>query len=760
MSNNIFSYSLIPEELKKEKRWVLWKKINGAKIPFNAKTGGMAQPNNELTWNSFEYCNSIYQKQIIKCEGLGFMLGGGYFGIDIDYKEGKEKEFESIKNEILSSIFSYTEYSQSGKGIHIIAKGVLPSGNRRKGVLEMYDNARFFALTGEIYDNRVDLYNREKEIKPIFNKYFLNSSPSYTYQKPITNSNYYLSDDEIINKALKSENKAKFSLLWSGEWEGIYPSQSEADFAFVSLLAFWSNKNKEQMDRIFRKSGLMREKWDRKTGNNTYGNIVLDKAIATCKEVYGSFDKSDANQYLSFNTDTGEVNIKKNYDLNDTGNAERFFDLYGSNIKYNFSNKVFLIYNGVKWETDNKEKIRILINKMLDKMKKELEEISDKDYQNAFSKNIKHLSNNAGKEAMLKEFKHLVAIENKDLDTQNTLLNTPNGILDLTTGLLLPHNKDYFISKSTSVEVSFDTPSLWLDFLNSTFQNNSELIDYIQVALGYTFTGLTKEQILFECVGNGNNGKGVLFGVIYDILNDYATNIKINTILTKTFQSSGNASPDIAKLSGARFVRTNEPNEGARFDEGFVKEITGEDIITARFLYGNEFDFKPNFKLWIACNNKIVIRGNDNGIWRRMRLICFDKVFKDEEIDKDLKEKLKSEYPQILGWCVKGAIKYFKEGMNTPKQVIQAVSEYRKEMDILEKFIDEKCKLNDTYKIKANDLYNEYKIWSKSSNEWDMSSTRFGREMGKKFNKIKIGGYVFYQGIDLLSKHTGYIYEK
>lgn len=757
-----YDYSLIPNEMKNEKRWVLWKKENGTKLPLNAKNGNLAQSNNEKTWSDFNFANQVFTKQLIKCDGLGFMLGGDFVGIDIDFKSEKENDFNNVKNDILNAINSYTEYSQSGKGIHIICKGVLPKGSRRKNFLEMYDSGRFFALTGNVYQNRNEIFYREKELTDIYNKYLGNQTTQNTYSYTFVKDRdyeYSLTDDEIINKALKSKNKGKFSLLWNGEWEGVYESHSHADLAFASFLAFWSNKDKTQMDRIFRKSGLMREKWDRKQSGTTYGSIVLDKAIEGCKETYSTLPKNNSVENIQYDSETGEVRLNKRYDLSDTGNAKRFFDLYGDNIKYNFTNKMWLIFDGKTWLNDNSEQVKKFTNLMIDKMQKELENINDKEYQVVFAKNLKHLSSTSGKEAMLKEFKHLVPISNNELDTQDYYLNCKNGVVDLRNGLILPHNKDYFMSKNTNCEVSFDTPTLWLKTLNDIFENNAELINYIQLALGYTLTGYIKEQILFECIGNGSNGKSVLFNTIYKMLGDYSVNIQIESILTKTFSSSGNASPDIAKLSGARFVRTNEPSENARFNEGLVKQLTGGDVITARFLYGNEFDFTAKFKLWIACNNKIIIRGNDNGIWRRIRLIAFNRQFDEKDADKDLEIKLLGELPQILGWCVKGAIKYFENGLITPDIVIQAVNEYKKEMDLVAKFIEEKCSINAKYKIKSSDLYNEYKTWAKITNEWEMNATRFGREISKKFEKIRIGGGIYYKGIDLLVKHQGYVYE-
>lgn len=761
-----FNYDKIPEELKSLKRWVLWKlkKIDNGKttkIPINAKNGYGAKSNDSDTWTSFE--EAYKMSNYFECEGLGFMLGNGYFGVDIDHALDNEPLIE----EFVSTLKSYTEISQSGEGIHIICKGVLPKGARRRGNIEMYDNARFFAMTGNLW-NKIEDYtveDRTNEVVGLWNKYLNDNfipEGAYVYKKDEMKLNVQistLSDEEVKTKIIESQSGNLFTCLYYGQWEGLYPSQSEADMAFCSLLAFWCAKDEVQMDRIFRSSKLYREKWDSKRGVNTYGQITLRSAINNCKDVYTPAFNQNAQAY---NPITGEIINKKNYDFNDTGNAQRFIDRFGTNIRYNFDNKCWVVFDGKTWVKDCKQLIKTQADILIEEMKIEMIKEQDKDLQKEMAKNIKHLSSNSGKEAMLKEAMHIGIIPtiNADYDKDNYLLNCFNGVVDLKTGKLLPHNKTYMMSKNTNLRVDLENePERWIKFLYEIFNGSKDLVDYIQCAIGYTLTGDTKEQCFFQCYGDGANGKSVFLDILYQMLGDYALNSQVDSILARS-NNSGGANSEIARMNGARFVRTNEPNEGSRFNEGLVKQLVSGDVTTARFLYGTEFEFLPRFKLWIATNYKINVRGTDTGIWRRQRLVPFEVKFIGDKADKHLTEKLIAELPQILGWAIKGAVKWAKEGLNTPKEIEIANNEYKQEMDIINSFLTDCTRVSPNGREKASDVFKEYSQWAKDGHEYCMTQSKFGIEMGKRFQKKNLNGYVYYIGFILKKHDESYVFER
>ena len=196
-----------------------------------------------------------------------------------------------------------------------------------------------------------------------------------------------------------------------------------------------------------------------------------------------------------------------------------------------------------------------------------------------------------------------------------------------------------------------------------------------------------------------------------------------------------------------------EPNEGMRINEGLLKQLTGDDIVTARKLYGDEFEFKPEFKLWMATNHKPIIRGTDTGIWRRIHIIPFTVSIPKEKVDKNLKYKLKAELPSILSWMAEGFRLWQSEGLDMPKVMKDAVDDYRHEMDVISAFTDACCITEG--EVRASVIYAAYSEWASENNEYRMSSTKFGAELSKRFEKFKgKGGCVYYKGITISEKQS------
>ncbi len=738
----------IPQELKDLKQWICWKKIEmqgkTTKIPVNPYTCGNAQSNNPKTWATFEKAlNSVKEFDL---DGIGFMFKEGYFGVDLDNCSNE------LKNEFINTLQSYTELSQSGNGIHIICKGTLPAGQRRKGNVEMYENGRFFVMTGDKIGN-YNIIDGTEKIKILHEKHLqpkITQTPAYV-STPVNNA-YKLTDDEIIKKAFNSKNGNLFQSLYTGNYESIYNSQSEADIAFCNLLAFWTQKDFEQIDRIFRTSGLYRDKWDRKTGQSTYGKITISNAISSCKAIYAPNYSG-----VKIDLETGEVvGEAKEYGFNDTGNARRLYDKYGTNIKYNVDNKNFMLWNGKYWKTDLEKQVKNLAEDIANDLKLERLQLQDEELIKAYDKNITKILNTSGKEAMIKELQHIedIPITNHDLDKYINLLNTKDGIIDLTTGDLLPHKKELLISKLSNCEVSYDEPKRWLQFLDEIFLSDKELINYIQKAVGYSLTGSTKEQCLFICYGEGSNGKSVFLDIVSQLLGDYSAVAQVDTILINNKTSGANS--DIARLKGARFVTTSEPNENSKLNEGLVKQLTGGDKVAARFLYGNEFEFTPEFKIWLATNHKPIIRGTDNGIWRRIHLIPFEATFTKQQQDKNLTTKLLAELPSILNWAIEGCRKWQDDGLEVPQLINDITKQYKAEMDVVTNFIND-CALEVLgERAKASTVYQTYNSWAKRNNEYQMSQTRFGKELCKRFERIKLSDGIYYINLKL---NKEYVYE-
>lgn len=758
----------IPDELKKLNNWVCWQ--GSDKTPKNPATGKNAQSNNPKTWGSFT--QAVKACDTFGFDGLGFMFDGksGYFGVDLDHC----LDNVDFCDEFVETLQSYAEISKSKTGIHIICKGTLPDGARRKGGVEMYSKGRYFICTGDIYNpSYTSVKDCTESIKVLHSKYLPSSVPKAEVRQ---NVEVDLDDQEVIDKARNCKSGQLFNLLYSGSWQGVYPSQSEADLALCNQLAFWTGRNSSQMDRLFRSSGLFRKKWDTKRGAATYGQFTIAKACANCTECYEPSKYDDDSSLAIAFFRGGKVGAddekKKNYDMTDTGNAHRLFDRFGSVIRYSYNRKKWFFWDGKSWIIDDMGEIKKLADEICDDLKREAWNIQDDDLQEQALKFAKKTAGSNAKEAMIKECQHLNGIPASpdDFDSYTDFLNCQNGIVNLRNGELIPHDPSFMMSKICNAEydVKRRKPKMWLSFLKDVTNDDQELIDYIQKCVGYSLSGSNREQCAYFLYGMGNNGKSTFLDTISDLMGGYASNTQPDTLMiqSRLGSSGGGANSDIARLKSARFVTCEEPTEGVRLNEGLLKQLTGGSKVTCRFLYGDEFEYTPEFKIWIATNHKPTVRGTDFGIWRRIKLIPFEVNIPKEKVDKNLKYKLRQEFPQILAWAVEGCMKWQKEDLEEPARVSNATKEYKQEMDLVAGFV-EQCIVIDytcTDFIQANQLFTLYSKWAKANNEYEMSSKKFFMEVAKKlpekgrnnkgiyYSKIKLNDYAR----DLIGRNPQY----
>lgn len=748
-------YESIPEELKKLKQWVCWRgdpdeKRPGKlrKTPINPYTGGGAMSNNSDTWADF----TTAVKASSQYSGIGFMFAPPYFGVDIDdvdeaIADFKKSKDDNIVAEFVHTLCSYTEYSQSGSGIHIICRGELPPVGRRRGNVEMYQDGRYFIMTGNIAADYKNITDCTEIIKPLHEKYIgAGREPTTGIQIAPIN----MSDREIIELACKSKQGAIFHDLYEGRYNNYFNSQSEADLSFCNMLAFWCRCNTELMDRIFRSSGLMRDKWDRRQSGSTYGALTIAKAVRSCSRVY------EPKAQYNISIGRSEPKPEKLYTLDDMGNAERLADTFGESIRYNYVDKCWHYYDGRRWRRDRNGVIGRLSDEVIEEIKHGLKAYlqtpcDTDDMEKQFMKHLKYSRSNKGKKAMIAETMHRVPITPEQFDRHNNLLCTPNGVIKLRTGQLMEHDNALHLSKMTLCEYTDHAGcSRWESFLHEIFDGDADLIRYIQKAVGYSLTGSTAEQCAFFCYGTGRNGKSTFLDILSDMMGEYAVNIQPETIMVR-YSAGGGANSDVARLKGARFVTSVEPNEGMRLNEGLLKQLTGGDKVTARYQYGSEFEFTPEFKLWMGTNHKPIIRGTDTGIWRRVHLIPFTVTIPEDKVDKHLLYQLRQELPGILCWAVEGCLMWQREGLEKPKVVQEAIREYRGEMDVVAAFLEACCSL-DSGREKTTDLYHAYTVWADENNEYKLSSRKFGQEMAKRFERRKCNSAYYYSGLTLCSR--------
>lgn len=760
----------IPETLRISRSWVCWRarpSKNGKidKIPINPTNGKNAQSNNQKTWGNFN--TALAGLGRFNLSGIGFMFGQNeFFGVDIDHCRNKETgTISDFATEIIQTLDSYTEISPSGTGIHIICKGKIPEGERKndKLGLEMYESGRFFTITGEnLDDGHIDVEERTSEIEKMHSKYLKKSEKKQ--DKPVTHD-INLSDNDLVKKAISSKNGSRFEQLYRGNWQGYYSSQSQADQAFCNMLAFWCGKDLQSMDSIFRQSGLMRPKWDERHGHATYGQITINEAIDKCVEVYTSKGENVQKNAGNVHENTEKVTKDKEsvqkkhikrYMLDDSGNAERLIDLHGKDLHFSFTNNVWYIWNGKCWEVDETGEIQRRADDTIAQMSNDLKELrlknEEDDYVTKLGKWISKSRSYNTLTNMIKVSRHKpgIAILPAQMDSDRSKFNCLNGTIDLRNGQIHKHNREDIITKLAPVEYKKGAKcDLWLSFLDRIMDGNKELIEFMQKAIGYSLTGSITEQCIFIAFGNGSNGKSTFLETISAMIGDYAMNTQAETIMAK--DKSNSSTQDLARLKGARFVTTVEPEEGKRLSEGLVKQISGGDPITCRFLYGKEFEYVPDFKLWMATNHKPVIKGTDNGIWRRIRLIPFTVTIPDNEKDTDLPKKLKAELSGILNWAIEGCLKWQKDGLGMPLAVQAATEGYRSDMDILKNFLHECCIGKKDMVLASTTLYKVYQIWCERNGEHPISQVKLGIKLKDRgmVSKAIHGGYKGWKGIVL-----------
>jgi putative DNA primase/helicase len=324
----------------------------------------------------------------------------------------------------------------------------------------------------------------------------------------------------------------------------------------------------------------------------------------------------------------------------------------------------------------------------------------------------------------------------KAFDADPWVLNVTNGLLDLRTARLRPHDRRAFCTKLAPV--AYDpaaTCPRFEAFLLEVLGGDTDLVAYLQRFAGYCLTGDTSEHVLALLYGTGANGKSTLIEVWRAILGDYATHADFSSFLQQAHPNGGGApSPDIVRLRGARLVSAIEADPGQRLAENVIKSLTGGDMVTARELYSKAIEFKPAFKLILAANHKPTIRGTDHAIWRRVHLVPFTVTIPPERRDHDLGKKLAEEAPGIFAWMVKGCRDWQREGLKPPASVVAATAAYRAEMDVLGPFLADRCKLVDDADafVTAKALRGAYEAYCESEGEKPLGPNAFARHLEER----------------------------
>ena len=740
----------IPAKLKSDCRFCVWKfeKRSGqkTKMPYNPANGDRARINDLRTFADFKTTLMAYAMG--GYDGIGIAVGSGIGAFDIDHCIREDGTLNDTAAAVLS-IFptAYVEKSPSGKGLRgffgvpedfVYDKTVYYINNRSKG-LEVYmpgATNRFVTVTGDVYRTG-EIPNDETAMTTLLDSLMKRNKQVQNTQ---LRHHSYLDDDAVIAHAEEANNGDKFKRLFAGDWEDLYDSQSDADMALLSILAFWCGCDEEQMDRIFRTSGLMRDKWDRRQAGTTYGAISIRNTVNTCAAVYVPVNAQDIVDEkftnldpdskspefqpditkLTLSLDEMAPHTNPRYGRDEIGMGNMFADFFKPIARYNSERGIWYVYDGTVWQPDTENlKVAELAKLLADKLYVFALTITEEDARKRFIDRVRKLQLRKHRETMLKDAKSVFPLSMRSFDQDIYLFNCKNGTLDLRTMEFREHRPEDYLTKVSPVnyDPKADCPR-WHTFMDEIMQGDKARADYLQKAIGYALTGDTKMECLFILYGpTSRNGKGTTMESILRIMGEYGKNADPTMLQAKFNAQSNGPTEEIARLAGARFVNISEPAKKLTIDAALTKRLTGNDTITARYLHENSFEFRPNFKIFINTNHRPNITDLtlfDSG---RIKIIPFDRHFDEKEQDKDLKTTFAKpeNMSGILNWMLEGYKMFRSQGLEMPGSVINATDDYRKASDKIAQFCEACLVSKPGAMLRSKSVYNRYKQWSEAN---------------------------------------------
>lgn len=722
-NNNTYATLIdcIPAELRTRKQWVLWKleERDGkqTKVPYQAN-GRRAESDNPATWTSLEKALTA----LPKFSGLGIMFADRLAGIDLDHHIDENGNISDFARSVVEKINSYTELSPSGTGLHVLVFGDLPEGRRKESKLgiEMYSVGRFFTFTGKhLTSSPFTVNERTAELAALHAEIFEQAEPKAQPKPAQPNS---LDDRALLEKASKASNGAKFDSLYGGRWETYYGSQSEADLALCSQLVFWTGGDAGRVDRLFRSSGLMRSKWDERHNGNgtTYGQMTIARAMVgtdhyTPNNGAGQHETPNTPTVSDAKTESEDDNILLKAPADHDGQALCVLAMFPG--KFLFVEAFgWLFYNGKCWQREGAESN---LDRAIVETLKARRSLAAAQENYDLVKACKCTNGNVtGTKALLQSY--VIALVD-EFDNDPDQLNCGNGVLDLRTGKLTPHGPQ---QRYTYVlPVDYDPKANreeWLKFLRAALAN-PEMLDYLQVAIGYSLTGRTWEEIMFYLFGPPRSGKGTFTETILAMMgNQVATEADFSSFTAERNGDTQNF--DLAPLKPCRFIAAAESNKNQPLNPAKIKALTGRNLVRCAFKHRDHFSYQPAFKIWLSSNHPVNVDVDDDAAWGRIRVIEFPNSHLGIE-DKTLKARLST--PEslrgVLAWAVEGAQLWYTfmdagqggggRGLPTPSSIQEATQQQRDRRDYVKQFIDECCTIDPEGFVKSASMYQAYKTW-------------------------------------------------
>ena len=781
------------EELRPGQQWVCFDKD---KIPYNPLTGQEAKANDASTWATYEQAERVSHRY----QGIGreFLKEQGITGIDLDHCIDDQGQLTPFAQETISRLDSYTEYSPSGRGLHIWIHGNIPKNlgadkdaDGENGV-EMYDCKRYFTITGKHFPGTPTMIEDRREVLLAFHGEVCArrqaakakqraSKPRATSPTKITQANgstpYGLKAlaDECAILATTGEggrnqqlNNSAFSMGQLIGGHELSRAIVEQDLSGAAERAGLNSREIENTLRSGIEAGIQSPRSapiEPRTATNGGGNGITNRTAIGLEEL------PDASVGLVLDCLT----------QGEWGDSLLFAHLFMGKAIYDHTEKEWYIWHNHYWVRDDTGRIKHYVSGKLAgcylRTSAKLVEGNDSDpeQKKKTDAQIAALAKRALELRSVNKCKNILyfaashegmGIAANQWDTNKWLLAVPNGVINLQTGTRRDGQPgDYIRTVCPTKWQGLDAAApRWEKFLQEIFEDRKEeeraqLLAFLVRLFGYGITGETREHVFTVLYGeDGRNGKDTLQRAISYALGQASGVVSKDVLLDSGKQhTAGAATPHLSDLQGKRIAWASEPEKGARFNIGQVKELSGGGDITTRSPYDKQFYiFKPTHLLVLLTNHKPHADANDSAFWDRLQLITFNMRFVDKpqepnerKRDVTLWDTLEQEAPGILAWLVRGCLAWQQRGLDTPSFITQAGQEYRKEEDTIGLFVDECCIVKPDAEVPAGRIYDEYKTWCSDGNMKTINSTNFGRLFSKRFRKEKNYKGATYYGVGL-----------
>jgi putative DNA primase/helicase len=725
------------EPYAREKRWVVWrmetdKSGKPTKVPYQPDhPEWKAKSNDANTWSDLDTAIEVAERDGF--EGIGLELHEGEIGaFDVDKcRDSESGEIEPKVMELVARCGSYTEITPSGTGLRIIGNYMGEPSNGRKASLpgangvtiEPYPACkRFITVTGDHLDGTPDeLADITAVIDEVLARLGKKSKPKDDRDHSPREDADELPRSLTLRLFIPDEG--------AGKPHAGYPTRSDLMFAFIA-------------DAIRARVGAKR-----------IAEACLDSAHKG-HAIHEHCHDNGGEQYVMRQIEQARAKIHAAQEtLTDLGNARRLVRYYGSDLRYVPEWFAWMSWVDGHWKRNNDGAAMRFAKATVEQMHTEAIQISDENRRTALRAHAIKSQSRERLYAMVKlaESELDVIVHTDNLDADPLLLGVKNGIVDLRTVEFREATREDYVTKiaGATYDARAQCPH-WLEFLGKII-GSPRMIDYIQRATGYLLTGLTDEEVMFVLWGLARAGKSTFRETLFALLGEYAIASDASLLIVSKRPGGGGATPDLVRLHGRRLVTVNETEQNAELNEQRVKFITSHDMITARGLYEAFVDFKPSHKTFLTTNHKPIIKGTDDGIWRRVQLWPFTVTIPQEESDPGYREKrLLPELPGILNWALDGLRAYWREGLNPPRDVTEATKEYREEMDLIGMWIDERCQLDPEAEEITTILHADYADWARREVGFAKTTIGFGRELTERgFKRAKVKGKRGIRGLRL-----------